>query len=145
MVSKPKIFVIVNSTSRQTVSLTTSTLNLPERIYSALSHVPSLESIKTYGERKVTKDHIRVPQAGNKKITNFRLPISNLQNFWKGEEYVMVIDGDSSLEKGWDVELLAMLRRCHSRKSIITTNPDFFSPGSEFSKSDVVRHWSSGN
>eukprot|EP01083_Nonionella_stella_P075705 205891_1 len=59
------------------------------------------------------------------------------QSLWKGESFVLSIDSHTRFVKGWDVQLIDMLRRCqqlsgHPRTVLSTYPPDFPEKSSDF-------------
>ena len=50
------------------------------------------------------------------------------QLHYQGEDYVMMIDSHMRFVKGWDTLLIAMLKRCDSKKPFLTAYPPSYTP-----------------
>ena len=52
----------------------------------------------------------------------------HIQKMWKGEEYTLQLDSHHRFIKGWDTNLIEMMRECNSLKPIITTYATVYEP-----------------
>lgn len=63
---------------------------------------------------------------------------AKVQALYRGEDYYFQIDSHMRLVPGWDERLLAMLRLCPERRTVLSTYPLAFTPPDQFSAEQLV-------
>ncbi len=126
--TEPQIFVLIASYRDpeccKTVRDCFEQAEIPERIFVGICWQFNEEDpFDCVFEDEPYRDHVRIDRVPHMETQGVCWARRRAQLLYRGENYILVIDGHMLFEKGWDRFFIDELARCPSPKSILSAYP----------------------